>query len=351
MQLLIIGAGAIGRSFLPWVFPPHKWEYFYEDTNPILMDMIRRHGKFTSWRTAEDDYLPIEVPVSPGYPKTPHLIITAVGPRPFLTLADRFMGTSTTIISCENDSRLPLRMRSITGNPHIYFAIPDVISSNTAPSRILATDSLAVVTETGTMYLDKELEPSLHKHVKATFLDKQDMKHQWMAKLYLHNTPHCILAYLGYKQNCRYIHDAMAYRTIRSVIEDVMIEMQQMVCAMYDLSPEFASWYASKEMSRFENKLLCDPVARVAREPLRKLALSERLIGAAMLCLQCGITPVATLKGIRAAVEYANPKDQDFHIMSLFRRLPLDTFIQGILHVRPEEKVYVPIKEVLSGHQ
>jgi len=347
-KLLTIGAGAIGRSFLPWVFPPDKWEYYYEDTNIPLLSRIIDQGYFTTWRTNKGEYEPLMVPVSPGVPRHPDLIITAVGPRNFMTLADRFMNTTTPIICCENDSRLPSRMSQITGNPHIYFAIPDVISSNTAPSRLLHHDTLSVVTEMGTMYLDSALFKSIGKLTRAQFADKAEMKEQWIAKLYLHNTPHCITAYLGYQRNCRYIHDAIAFRSIHSTITDVMTEMQQMVCGIYALSPEFASWYCEKEISRFSNPLLTDPIPRVAREPMRKLALSDRLIGAAMLCLQCGVVPTATLQGIKAAIRYNNRQDPDWHIMKLYEELPLETFIQGVLHVRPEEKIYQMLKEVLS---
>lgn len=346
--LLCIGAGAINRAFIPWVFPPDKWEYYYEDTNTTLISRLSYQGYFTTWRTHKGEYEPLMVPIQSGVPKSPDLIITAVGPRNFMTLSDRFMGTTTPIICCENDSRLPRRMSDITGNPNIHFAIPDVISSNTAPSRLLRHDTLSVVTEEGTMYLPSVLFKNLNKYTRAQFADVTEMKQQWMAKLYLHNTPHCITAYMGYQKNCRFIHEAIAFHTIHSSILNVMTEMQQMVTVIYHLSPDFASWYCEKEIARFTNPLLTDPISRVAREPMRKLALSDRLIGAAMLCLQCGIVPTAILQGIKAAVMYDARSDPDYHIMKLYHELSLATFVQGVLHVRTEEKLYPMLMEVLE---
>ena len=34
---------------------------------------------------------------------------------------------------------------------------------------------------------------------------------QWTPKLYLHNTPHCITAYLGALMGATYVHEAMAH--------------------------------------------------------------------------------------------------------------------------------------------
>src|SRR5688500_6379736 len=51
---------------------------------------------------------------------------------------------------------------------------------------------------------------------------------------------------------------------------------------------------------RFENAALNDPVARVGRDPRRKLGPGERLVGAAQLCEAAGVR-VATLPLAAAA--------------------------------------------------
>ena len=43
---------------------------------------------------------------------------------------------------------------------------------------------------------------------------------------------------------------------------------------------------------RFENAAVRDPVARVGRDPLRKLAGDDRLVGAARLAAAAGVAPV-----------------------------------------------------------
>ncbi len=353
-KILIYGAGAIGRGFLPWVFPPSEFSYIFDDTNTALLNKLYKRGKYTTWCTIDGKYEPLTVRVGKRVPKDIDFIVTAVGARNFLGLSERFMRTETPIICCENDARLPAKMREITGNPNIFFAIPDVITSNTAPQKLLDVDPLSIVTENGTMYIEENYQ----EYGNAIYLDKVSMHREWMAKLYLHNTPHCIAAYLGWACGYTYLHEGLSSihrddplpdKTIDDIILGVLSEMIGMVVAIYRLDREFCEQYAKKEIARFKNPLLFDPITRVAREPMRKLALSERLMGAAMLCLQAGIIPVNTIRGIVTAIYYDNPKDPDYHIMRLREKIGNEDFVQGVLHLRKEEKLYPLLMEELNG--
>ncbi|NLB42344.1 MAG: mannitol-1-phosphate 5-dehydrogenase, partial [Clostridiales bacterium] len=68
---------------------------------------------------------------------------------------------------------------------------------------------------------------------------------------------------------------------------------------------------ANKEdlLQRFHNRALKDTISRVANDPLRKLRRDDRLIGAALYCLENGINPDEIIEGIIAALEYDNPDD------------------------------------------
>ena len=61
---------------------------------------------------------------------------------------------------------------------------------------------------------------------------------------------------------------------------------------------------------RYANRALKDPVARVARDPLRKLAIDDRLVGAAQLCLSRGIVPHAIIAHLLQACHYVPAADE-----------------------------------------
>ncbi len=350
-NILVIGAGAIGRGYIPWVFPPPDYEYFLDDSNEKLLNKLYKRKRYTTWCTKGGKYEPLTVRVNARVPKDIDIVMIAVGARNFLGLADRFMRTETPIICCENDSRLVPRMKEITGNPNIFFTIPDVITSNTAPQKLLDIDPLSIITEDGIMYIEQEAQGFINENSNAVFLNKADMHREWMAKLYIHNTPHCIAAYLGYQKGYRYIHEAMESNEIYPIVEGAMMECVRMVENIYAIDSDYAENYAHKELARFSNPLLYDPISRVAREPMRKLALSERLIGAAMLCMQTEIYPECIIKGIVAAIHYKDPKDPDCRVMKLFNQLEVEDFVEGILHLRPSEHLYPRIVEALKNEQ
>ncbi len=62
-------------------------------------------------------------------------------------------------------------------------------------------------------------------------------------------------------------------------------------------------------LSRFANKALADTTFRLARDPLRKLAPNDRLIGAARTALAQNITPTDLIQGIVAALQFDAPDD------------------------------------------
>ena len=337
-KLLIIGGGAIGRAYLPWVFPPDEFLYWYIDINEYISNRLRRPGG-TTYMIQGSGYNVMKIKSQINPPVEFDAVLTAVGPRAFMGLVDMFINTRTPIICCENDSRLPKRMSELTGNPNIYFAIPDVIASNTAPQRLKDIDPLAIISENGICYIDEAMKDL---GGRAVYLDKEGMRREWMAKLYIHNTPHCIAAYMGYQKHATLMSDALEDEEIRNTVWGAMNEMIGTIHTIYGIDKEFASQYAAKEIARFSNHLLHDPISRVAREPLRKLAKDDRLIGAAALCLQAGGTPTNILKGIRAAMRYIHPRDPDYRIMKRINKM--SEFL-GMMGINPDEPIYNTLME------
>jgi len=165
---------------------------------------------------------------------------------------------------------------------------------------------------------------------------------QWIAKLYLHNTPHCIAAYLGALIGVNYLHEAMNIPDIKKIVVGVMDEMLTALKLKWDIPHSFLDFYANKEIKRFSCRFLFDPISRVAREPLRKLELEGRLIGAAQMCISLGAIPNNILLGIVSAILFNNKNDPDNHLVFIRKVLPpqiLMTYILGLREGEALEKV------------
>lgn len=342
---LIYGAGAIGRGYLPWVLHPDQYSISFVETDARLRDEINSRGRYTSYMVVDGVYRALEVPVercfAPGEELSsglnPDLIATAVGPRNFLGLHEALSRTRAPVICCENDSSLPGRMRAMTRNERIVFAVPDVITSSTAPPHLLNADPLSIVTESGVCYVAEEVGEIV---ADCKLVSSEEMRAQWTAKLYIHNSPHCIAAYLGDIAGVGFIHEAMKIEGIASVVEGAMNEVAIAVTSVQSLDPDFVAFYQEKELIRFRNELLFDPVRRVAREPFRKLAPNERLLGAAQMCLTAGILPDNLIVGIMAAFAFSRKDDPDAHIATLRRSLQPKDFLSTILRLREGEALF-----------
>ena len=89
-------------------------------------------------------------------------------------------------------------------------------------------------------------------------------------KLFIHNAPHAIVVYLGAKKY-EFIHQAMKDKQIRNIVVSSMNEISYGLIKSGLVNSNFVKYY-KKEIRRFENKILFDPISRL-REPLRKLKM------------------------------------------------------------------------------
>jgi mannitol-1-phosphate 5-dehydrogenase len=128
-------------------------------------------------------------------------------------------------------------------------------------------------------------------------------------KLYIHNAGHAVLGYLGYQAGYEYGYQALEDVYLAAVVQGAMVESQQALEKKYHLASGSLSAYVADILARFGNRVLGDTILRLGRDPLRKLAHDDRLIGAALTALTQGIEPHHLVKGIVAALHFNPPDD------------------------------------------
>jgi mannitol-1-phosphate/altronate dehydrogenase len=353
-EIIILGAGAIGRGFLPWVFGSNLYDYVFVDNNTEIIDRLNKQKHYLTYRVKAKKLEEMRVPVKKAYTPSEFLlskhpdaiaVFMNVGPRNCLSAAKVLKGIECPIILCENDPTTVRVVRNALNYNRVYFAITDVITSNTASPDILAKDPLSIITEDGVLFVDElagEIKGNIH------FCDNVELKKQWTAKLYLHNTSHAIAAYLGALVGVHYVHEAMKNPEIKKIVEGSMLEMLTSLKLKWDIPHPFLEWYADKEIQRFSNELLYDPISRVAREPLRKLELEGRLIGAAQICVALGFIPENILIGITSALLFENEQDPDHNLSFMRKTVSPNVLLTYILGLRKGEALEIVMRERLT---
>lgn len=357
--ILIVGAGAIGRGYLPWALDPRAHRFVFIDRDPALVARLHEAGRYRTYQVAGDRYERQEVVVHAAYtPETFPLeeyqdavaACVAVGPRQVASAVACLRGSHIPLILCENAPESVAQARRVVGHEAVVFAVPDVITSNTAPPQLLAEDPLAITTEQGTLFVEEGIA-GIHgiAGVFQTMPRAELLRMQWTPKLFLHNTPHCIVAYLGALMGVTYVHEAMQHPPTARLVEGAMREMLQALKLQWDIPHDFLDWYAAKELARFRCPLLFDPIARVAREPLRKLELHGRLVGAAQLCLTLGVLPEQLLKGIVGALLFEDADDPDHHIRLMREAMSVADFDRYVLGLRPGEPLDLMLRDRMAS--
>lgn len=343
-RALIIGGGAIGRGFMPWLLDGFEIDIL--DASTDLVNGITARSGFHSFMSDGEQLIEKWVElcrVGTNFeqlqPLQYDIAFISVGPRNVTRLPAGIETLRCPIFSLENDPITVDWIKHTYGLEAVYFGVPDVITSSSASPDNLARDPYAIHTENGILYLQRppQLDPTLERLLpEVHWLPVERLNQEWDAKLYIHNTPHCIAAYLGHMSGCTYLHEALAKPEIRRVINGVIDEL---LCALKMVTPydhQFIESYAIKEVRRFSNRLLFDPVSRVAREPLRKLHPSGRLMGALRLLLCTGVSPTYLMAGISAALSYADKNDRDYTQLRELDEFGVPAFLK--YHLGMDEK-------------
>ena len=128
-------------------------------------------------------------------------------------------------------------------------------------------------------------------------------------KLFTLNTGHCITAYLGVMKGLSTIKDAIEDPEIYDLVHAAMEQSGAGLVKLHGLDAEAHAAYIEKIIKRFKNPYLNDDVARVGREPLRKLSATDRLIKPTMTAYGYGLPVDKLIVGIAAGLKYNNPED------------------------------------------
>jgi mannitol-1-phosphate 5-dehydrogenase len=132
-------------------------------------------------------------------------------------------------------------------------------------------------------------------------------------KLWVFNAGHAAAAYLGWHAGCETLDEAMVHEGIRATVSSVVREVEAAFEAYLSARPGSVLIPARRLgsiLDLYADPALDDTVVRVAREPRRKLAAGDRLIGPASACLAAGMRPDALARVIAAALAYGEESDR-----------------------------------------
>jgi mannitol-1-phosphate 5-dehydrogenase len=129
-------------------------------------------------------------------------------------------------------------------------------------------------------------------------------------KLYLFSAGHAMTAYLGHLKGYHYVHSAILDLEIRAAVLAAMREAQAGLARGFGREIAGDPDDLREIVDRFENAALSDPIVRVGRDPQRKLAVGERLVGALRAADRAGVETEFLALACAAALCFQHPGDE-----------------------------------------
>lgn len=376
---VVFGAGSVGRGFLGQLLSESGYEVVFVDIDKRLVQALSDRGSY-QLRLAgiiEETELTVQpVRALDGRDTdrvadavaSASMVATAVGARVLPAIAEPLAAglarrweagctTSTNVIICENlrdapdllrgyvHEALPPRLGSMVEErvgfvPAVIARMSPVPSAEqrrrdpslivAEPYKVLPVDRTAFVGEIPGIVGMEPVSPF------AAYVAR---------KLYVHNAAHAILGYLGYRRGYAAGFEALEDPQVRSVLESALDEVRTAMIARYNFEPVSFKEHVDYLMLRFANRRLADPIHRLARDPLRKLAPDDRLVGTARLVEEHGVRPEGLAWGIAAALAYDDAEDE--HAADLQARLAresLGTTLERVCGIQPSEELAVLVR-------
>jgi mannitol-1-phosphate/altronate dehydrogenase/sugar/nucleoside kinase (ribokinase family) len=141
-------------------------------------------------------------------------------------------------------------------------------------------------------------------------------------KIYCYNMAHAALGYAGYLKGYTYVAECARDPEIAAETDGALDEVARGLAAEYSFTEEEMHEYCAGIVSYLGNPALPDTVLRVAADPKRKIGPADRLIGPARICAAHGIEPRHLMRTVARALLFDPPQDESAR--ELGRALKLD---------------------------
>lgn len=173
-----------------------------------------------------------------------------------------------------------------------------------------------------------------------------DFKGLLERKLYTYNAANATVSYLGSLLGYTYIFEASFDPFILKVLDGVYQETARALSTKHHIPLEEQIAFTRTSLAKLQNPDLVDTLERNARDPMRKLSPTDRLIGPARMVSEYGETPSSLALVIAAAAHYSNPDDPSAVKLAELRNTKgLEAVLTDVCHLEQGSPLFDRILE------
>jgi mannitol-1-phosphate 5-dehydrogenase len=371
-EVVIIGAGKIGRGYMAQIFFENGYRVIFVDILPDLIEALNRTGTYEIHEvdTGIHDVFPIsgvrvlhasDVELVCEALSHVSLAVTSVGAGNLPDVAENIavairyrkqhqINAILNILVAENlmngAQKFKVMIQEHLNAEEVAFMQEKVGIVGTVIGRIVPPPPPTYAQQS---LVDVIVEPHREFYInrdeylgEIPDLSGIHVTNRYSAivarKLYVHNSTHAVMGYLGHQFRHHYSHDAMSDERVSPVVWQAMEETAAAVEREFGFSHADMQGYIRDLFHRYQNAALWDTLDRIGKDPIRKLQPDDRLVGAARLIEKNGSTPKALATGIAAAFCFNVADDlTSQHLQQQITRLGIGPTMERITGISSED--------------
>lgn len=313
-KIIVIGAGKTGRGFIARLLQEAGKEIILVDKNEDLVNQLNEKKEFEvrffggvreaykvnnfeayTWQTEglKDIFADAE------------LVFVSVGGQNLKDVGAELSKVLTEekhyyIVTAENASKPSVTLKDAIGKENISVSESTVFCTTIEDEGIHINSENYPYLQCNAELLDGYIPEAKTIKVISNFSDFLTRK------LYTYNAASCVIAYLGWKKGYTNYADAANDEEILELLDKNYEVTNRVLCKEFGYEPEDQKEFAALSKNKFCDRTIVDTVARNARDPQRKLAAEERIMGPIKLMYKYGEDASVLERTAAAAIEYDN---------------------------------------------
>jgi mannitol-1-phosphate 5-dehydrogenase len=140
------------------------------------------------------------------------------------------------------------------------------------------------------------------------FEKKPDFERELTRKLFTYNCVNAMVCYIGHLSGYEWLADAANDPMIAELALQAGRESSAALVAAYGFEAVEQEMWCNRALAKYQDESIRDPIERNARDPVRKLGATERLLGPIHLCIEHNLPHQTLMIGVAAALRYPGAK-------------------------------------------
>lgn len=368
-KCLAVGAGAIGKSVSAFTFSKLGFEVLVADVKEEVIADINSRGGYCITQTEFNKpdvtvcvegikAAPINSDTARNFALDADYICTAIGPvgmRAFLpTLMEWIKARNEVskkplyLLFFENDSGCVSLFHQVTAEtigtvPEWMGVAKASIERMTKPLPSVDGKYDVVAESVFPVLLPKAVLKDSSIAETDLFALVDDVDAYYYRKLYTNNLGHAVLGYVGSYRGYTTAAQCGEDSVVCDILAEVLSETGEMLKKEYAFSAEEMEAHLKKLPTRYWNQGLNDSLDRLARDPIRKLSPSERIVGALRKCSKAGIETSGIIKVLCYAMRYKGEDEQSLQLAKDFSEKGVGWILENVCGITKDESLYAKI--------